>query len=89
MFAEKKLIVLKRIFENEKFQKDFIENIENLESLKDIVVIYEDDAPDQRTKFFKALQKYAKCQEFNCLQPAMLKKWIVQEFAKGPKGYPS
>jgi DNA polymerase-3 subunit delta len=80
MFAEKKLIVLKRVFENEKFQKDFIENIENLESLKDIVVIYEDDAPDQRTKFFKALQKHTKCQEFNLLTPANLKKWIIVEF---------
>ncbi|MCX6741475.1 MAG: DNA polymerase III subunit delta, partial [Candidatus Parcubacteria bacterium] len=28
------------------------------------------------------LQKYAKCQEFDCLQPAVLRKWIIQEFVK-------
>lgn len=82
MFAEKKLIILKNVFEEVKFQEDFLENIKSLEETKDIIVVYEDCPPDARTKLFKALQKYAKCQEFNCLQPAMLKKWIVQEFAK-------
>jgi DNA polymerase III, delta subunit len=82
MFAEKKLIVLKNVFENLKFQEDFLENIKNLEGTEDIIVVYEDCAPDQRTKFFKALQKYAKCQEFKCLQPAMLRKWVAQEFEK-------
>ncbi|MFH1968020.1 MAG: DNA polymerase III subunit delta [bacterium] len=37
---------------------------------------------DQRTKFFKTLQKHAKCQEFKFLQPAPLKKWILDEFTK-------
>jgi DNA polymerase-3 subunit delta len=82
MFAEKKLIILKNVFSDVKFQEDFLENIKSLEEIKDIIVIYEDFPPDERTKFFKALQKYAKCQEFNCLQPAMLKKWVTQEFEK-------
>ncbi len=82
MFAEKKLVILKNVFADKgKFQEEFLEDIENLEGLKDIVVIYENNAPDQRTKFFKALQKYAKCQEFNCLTPANLRKWIACEFA--------
>jgi len=88
MFAEKKLIILKNIFSDAKFQEDFLENIKNLEDIKDIIVIYEDGLADQRTKFFKALQKCAKCQEFNFLQPAMLKKWIVQEFEKNPPSPP-
>ena len=82
MFAEKKLIILKNVFSDAKFQEDFLGNINNLEDIKDIIVIYEDSSPDERTKFFKALQKCAKCQEFNCLQPAMLKKWVTQEFEK-------
>ena len=126
MFAEKKLIILKNVFSvamsalpveqadgrQTKFQEDFLKNIENLEDMKDIVIIYEDKAPDKRTKFFKALTKNVptaksrqsrglatksepsrihdpqqvevgtKCQEFNYLQPAMLKKWVVQEFGK-------
>lgn len=80
MFAEKKLIILKNVFADTKFQEEFLESIKTLEELKDIVVIYEDCAADQRTKIFKALQKYAKCQEFEYLQPAGLRKWILQEF---------
>lgn len=80
MFAEKKLVILKNVFADKgKFQEDFLENIEALENLKDIVVVFEDCPADQRTKFFKGLQKYAKCQEFNYLSPASLKKWIAVE----------
>jgi len=82
MFAEKKLIILKNVSSNDKFQEEFLKSIENIEGLKDIVVIYEDCPADQRTKFFKALQKHAKCQEFGSLQPAMLKKWVAEEFGK-------
>ncbi len=82
MFAEKKLIILKNVFKESKFQEEFTENLKSLEELKDIVVVYEDEAPDQRTKFFKALQKNVKCQEFSFLEPAMLKKWVTQEFDK-------
>lgn len=80
MFAEKKLLVVRNIFNNAKVQEDFLANIKNLEQSKDIVVIYEDNVPDQRTKFFKVLRKQAKCQEFNYLSPALFKKWIMQEF---------
>jgi len=88
MFAEKKLIILKNVFSDAKFQEEFLENIKNLEDVKDIVIIYEDCLPDQRTKFFKALSGSArsrearqiKCQEFNFLQPAMLKKWVIGKF---------
>jgi len=81
MFAEKKLIILKNVFSDVKFQENFLENIKNLEIIKDIIIIFEDGPVDQRTKFFKALQKFAKCQEFNYLHPAMLKKWVAQEFS--------
>jgi len=80
MFTEKKLIILRNIFESKKFKEDFLENIEGLEKLKDIVVVYEDCEADQRIKLFKSLQKGATCQEFDYLSPAALKKWISQEF---------
>lgn len=82
MFAEKKLIILKNVFSDVKFQEDFLENIKNFEDQKDIVVVYENCPADQRTKFFKTLQKYAKCQEFESLTPANLRKWIIIEFEK-------
>jgi DNA polymerase-3 subunit delta len=80
MFAEKKLVVLKNVFSNAKFQEELLENIKTIENIKDLTIVYEDCAPDKRTKLFKALQKCAKCQEFNSLEPAMLKKWAIQEF---------
>ncbi len=81
MFAEKKLIIIQNVFVNKKFQEDFLENVKELENIKDIVVIYEDIAPDQRLKIFKLLQKHAKCQEFNYLSPANLRKWVMNEFS--------
>ena len=82
MFDEKKLVILKNVFGNLEFQEKFSDSIENLENIKDIIVIYEKDSIDQRSKFFKLLKKEAKCQEFCLLGPAMLKKWIKQEFEK-------
>ena len=82
MFAEKKLIVIKNIFDNKNFQEEFLEEADKLEDIKDVIVIYEDCLPDKRTKLFKLLQKDAKCQEFGCLSPVALKKWITEEFEK-------
>ncbi len=89
MFVEKKLIIIKNAFSDTEFQGDFLKNIKNLEEAKDIIIVYEDCAPDQRTKFFKAMQKNAKCQEFDYLQPAHLKKWVFKELTKRPNGYPT
>ena len=82
MFAEKKLIVLKNIFEAENFGEEFLENIKSLEDVKDVIVVYEKNAPDKRKKLFKVLEKNVKCQEFSLLQPADLKKWVAVEFEK-------
>lgn len=79
MFSEKKLIVLKNVFDNKKFQEEFLNDVKKIEDLKDIVIVYESNAPDQRTKIFKELQKRAKCQEFKPLQPAGLRKWVEEE----------
>lgn len=80
MFAEKKLVILKNLFGDAKFQEEFLENINVIKNLEDIVVVYEDCVADQRTKTFKSLGKNAKCQEFDCLSPILLKKWISKNF---------
>ena len=82
MFAEKKLLILRDTFANAKFQEEFTINIKNLNDTKDIIVVYEGRRADKRTKFFKALLKHAKSQEFNFLQASFLKKWIISEFEK-------
>jgi DNA polymerase-3 subunit delta len=86
MFAEKKLIILKNVFSDSKFQEEFLENIKDIEKFQDIVVVYENSAADKRIKFFKALAKQATCQEFELLDPALFKKWVIKKFeAKGIK----
>ena len=90
MFEEKKLIILKDIFSNQKFGEDLFKEIKTLKESKDIIVIFSaqggpasgGEKIDQRSKLFKALIKFAKCQEFNYLQPAMLRRWALQEFEK-------
>lgn len=82
MFNEKKLIILSDVFAGTKFQEDFLDKIKDLEILKDIVVIFENSAVDQRLKLFKSLVKNCKCQEFNFLTGNSLRNWIVEEIKK-------
>ncbi|OGZ63747.1 MAG: DNA polymerase III subunit delta [Candidatus Staskawiczbacteria bacterium RIFCSPLOWO2_01_FULL_40_39] len=79
MFTEKKLIVLKNVFLNKKFQEDFLKEIKQIESFKDIVVVYEDQEPDQRLKIFKVLTKECKLQDFKLLDGKNLKLWALKE----------
>ncbi len=80
MFAEKKLIVLRNVFLNAKFQEDFLENVKTLEKIEDIIIVFEDEAVDARKKLFKTFKKETKCQEFSCLSGLSLRKWIKEKF---------
>ncbi len=82
MFAEKKLIILKNVFADKKFQEDFLESIKILKDAKDVVVVFEKEAPDKRSKLFKVLNKEAKCQEFCLLDARGQKIWIKNELEK-------
>lgn len=84
MFAEKKLVVLKNVFSNKKFQEDLLGEIKNLELFKDVIVIYEGDKVDQKTKIFKALKEKCKSQKFQLLDNGKLKDWARAEFKKYP-----
>ncbi|MBX4200562.1 DNA polymerase III subunit delta [Candidatus Parcubacteria bacterium] len=75
MFAETKLVILKNTFGSKPFQESFLGELKNIESLKDVVVIYEADEVDQRLKLFKTLTKDCKCQEFAPLDAKQVKMW--------------
>lgn len=79
MFAETKLAVVKNAFASKKFQEDFLAELESLQSLKDVIVVYEADPPDERLKLFKTLLKQAKCQEFALLTGAQTKTWAAAQ----------
>ncbi len=82
MFAEKKLVIIKNVFAGKGFQEELLEEIKNIENLKDVVVVYETEAPDQRLKIFKTLVKTCKCQEFALLEGSALKQWAQKEFER-------
>ncbi len=82
MFSETKLVVLKNLFSNKSFQEDFLEEVKTLQTLKDVVVVYENEAPDQRLRLYKSLLKDCKCQEFALLDNKNLKVWAQKEFEK-------
>ncbi len=82
MFAQTKLVVVKNLFADKIFQEEFIKEIKKLQSLKDVIVIYEPEAPDQRLKLFKVLLKETKCQEFKLLDNKGIKTWAQKEVEK-------
>src|SRR3989338_11328130 len=82
MFGEKKLIILKELFSNKIFQDNFLNEIKNIESFKDVIVVYENQEIDQRLKIFKTLTKECKSQEFKQLDAKGLKNWAQKEFEK-------
>src|SRR5207248_1648782 len=67
---------------NKNFQEDFLKEIKNLQQTKDIIVVHESDAVDQRLKLFKALLKECKCQEFALMDRKNIKVWAIKEFEK-------
>ncbi len=75
MFAETKLVILKNVFGSKPFQEELLKELKNLQALKDVVVIYENDEVDQRLKLFKALIKECKSQEFAPLDAKQAKAW--------------
>ncbi|MEK7562444.1 MAG: DNA polymerase III subunit delta [Patescibacteria group bacterium] len=79
MFAEKKLIILKNIFQDKDFQEEFLKEIKSLEGLKNIIIVFEKDSVDERNKLFKTLKKVAKFQKFNLLAGGSLLAWLDRE----------
>jgi len=77
MFAQTKLVILKNVFLDKKFQEDFSGQVKNLQMLKDVIVVYEDDEVDKRLKLFKLLIKECKCQEFTLLDARQVKNWAA------------
>ena len=82
MFVKRKLFLLENLFSNEKFQKDFLKRIKEINESKDIIVIFEKNNILRKNKLFLALKKYAECQEFKVLKDVELRRWIQNEFKK-------
>ena len=78
MFSEKKLIILDNIFEE--ILLDYLKENKLQNSQEIILVFYQTDQPDKRTKLFKFLsQKPTIAQNFELLTGANLDNWIKKE----------
>jgi DNA polymerase III subunit delta len=82
LFSLKKLVVIKNILstkkdiENEKFEK-FLKSEAKKEKSDLILIFWESGKVKKSGKLYKLLRKIAKCQEFELLEGARLKNWII------------
>ncbi len=82
MFVKKKLFFLENVFSQEQFKKDFLKKTGEISESQDVVVVIEKGEVKKTDKLFKALQKTAKCQNFEILTGQKIKRWAEREFAK-------
>jgi len=84
LFSNKKLVIVKNILAIKKdFESSKLEKFLKDEAKKDksdlILVFWEAGKPKKVNRFFKLLQKVAKRQEFELLEGAKLKNWVIGE----------
>jgi DNA polymerase-3 subunit delta len=82
MFQEKKLLVLKDVFSNKNFQKEFLMEGENFIHSDNIILFYEKKEIDKNNPFLKFLKKHSKFQEFELLKGQKLINWVKKELRK-------
>jgi len=83
MFKEKKLIILKNIFDDKIFKEKFISLIKKIKDFHNIILILCQEGEVSLTDpLFKELKKTAKSQEFKKLEGLALKNWIKKETEK-------
>ena len=82
MFKEKKLLVMKNVFQNQEFKNSFLENSKKFVDSKDIIIFHEEEDISPKDSLFKFLTKNAKTQEFQLLEGEKLKNWAKKELEK-------
>lgn len=87
LFSSKKLAIIKNILAGKKeFSDEAFEKFLKSEAKKDngdlILVFWESGKVKKSAKLYKLLQKIAKCQEFELLEGAKLRNWVIGEFKK-------
>ena len=80
IFDEKKLIVLKNVFLNSEFKKEFLRNSKKYLNSKEVILFYDGREIASTDPLFKFLKKYGKSQEFKLLGGQGLKNWVKKEF---------
>jgi DNA polymerase III subunit delta len=79
MFKEKKLMIILNAFLDASFKEDFIKE-KNFINSEDIIIFYQEGNVKKNDTLFKFLDKNAKCQNFELLEPGKLRDWIKKKF---------
>lgn len=82
LFGEKKVILLKNVFDTPEFKRKFLESAEKFLREKDIILISQESEIAEDDDFYKFLKKNAKIQEFKILKGLKLKNWVKKEFER-------
>lgn len=82
MFREKKLIIVKNVFQNQEFSKAFLENGKKFIDSEDIFVFHGEEEISPEDALLKFLVKNAETQEFQLLGGEKLRNWVQKEFEK-------
>lgn len=82
IFQEKKILILKNIFQNYDFEEKILEENKKFLKSQDVVLFYQEGIVKKSDKLFKFLFKNSQYQEFNELSGYDLKNWIKKEFKK-------
>lgn len=82
MFQEKKLIVLRDVFQNQEFKDTFLQNRQKFIDSKDIIIFQEEGEISPKDAFPKFLLESTKAQGFDLLEGQKLKNWVNKEFKK-------
>ncbi|MBI2626489.1 MAG: DNA polymerase III subunit delta [Candidatus Nealsonbacteria bacterium] len=82
MFQEKKLIILKDIFQNQEFKTAFLKDGKKFIDSKDIIIFQEEGKIASKDALLKFLIENSKAQAFELLEGQKLKNWADREFKK-------
>ena len=82
MFQEKKLMVLKNVFQNLEFKNAFLAQSSKLADQPNIIIFYEEAKVALNDSLSKFLAKNAKVQKFEHLTGQKLRNWAKREFQK-------
>ncbi|MBT4516317.1 MAG: DNA polymerase III subunit delta [Candidatus Komeilibacteria bacterium] len=88
--ADKKLIIIKNIFDNKKlkdWQDQLIKFLDGQADSPDenYIIFLQTSKPDSRLKLYKKLSKLKFSEEFEILKPVQLKTWVQKQFSKHSK----
>lgn len=79
MFAERKLVILRFIFEEEEFKEKFEEDVEQWNDSEDLIILFSEEVK-KSDSLFKFIKKNADWEQFELLEGKELKEWVTDRF---------